>query len=66
MYVCLCHGITERQVREAAANGCGSLDELAARTGCGTGCGCCAETAAQILAETSFARPFPVPMLAAA
>lgn len=66
VYVCLCYGITERQVREAAAAGCETLPELTARTGCGGGCGCCAELARQILAETRAERPFPLPMMAAA
>lgn len=65
MYVCVCHGVTDRQIREAAKQGCASLAELSMYTGCATGCGTCASLATEILAEAS-ARPLPVPMLAAA
>ena len=51
MYVCICNGITERQVREVAAAGCRSVAELTMRTGAGAGCGSCLELAAQILDE---------------
>ena len=51
MYVCICNGITERQVREVAAAGCRSVSELTMRTGAGAGCGSCLELAAQILDE---------------
>lgn len=53
MYVCLCHGITERNIREAAGSGARSLPDLAARTGCGTGCGCCRELAEEILQQVA-------------
>ena len=49
MYVCVCNGVTDRQIREAAAAGCGSLAELTMRTGCGASCGSCVETAAALL-----------------
>jgi bacterioferritin-associated ferredoxin len=51
MYVCLCNGITERTVRQAAANGVCSLAELTRRTGCAGSCGNCAEYAEQLLHE---------------
>ena len=51
MYVCLCHGITERHIREAARTGAADVGALAAATGCGTGCGSCTELAAEILRE---------------
>ena len=53
MYVCICNGITDRQILEAAANGCRSVAELTMRTGCGASCGSCLETAAAMLAPTS-------------
>lgn len=66
MYVCLCHGITDRRLREAADAGARDLDTLAAMTGCGTGCGCCRETAERLLAEHREARAFDLPLLQAA
>ncbi len=52
MYVCLCNGITERDIRQAATAGCRSMAELTMRTGCGAGCGSCIETASRLLEET--------------
>ena len=67
MYVCICNGITERQVREVAAAGCRNVAELTMRTGAGAGCGSCLELAAQILVEAQSANALPVlPMLSQA
>jgi bacterioferritin-associated ferredoxin len=52
MYVCLCHGVTDKAIREAAGAGASGLAELTAQTGCAGSCGCCAELALQILEET--------------
>jgi bacterioferritin-associated ferredoxin len=52
MYVCLCHAVTERQIRELAQAGCGSMTELTMRTGCGAGCGSCRDQAEALLRET--------------
>lgn len=60
VYVCLCNGITERSIREAASSGVRSVDELAMRTGCGSGCGSCVELAQQILDQSHQALPLPV------
>ena len=60
VYVCLCNGITERSIRDAAAGGVRSVDELAMHTGCGTGCGSCVELAQQILDESHQLLPLPV------
>lgn len=66
MYVCICNGVTERQIREAAAAGCSSVAELTMRTGCGATCGTCLDTAAAMLEPLRLEREaarFPVPML---
>ena len=49
MYVCLCNGVTEREIRNTAEAGCRSIAELTMRTGCGAGCGSCLPTAAGII-----------------
>ncbi|OLI15824.1 (2Fe-2S)-binding protein, partial [Xanthomonas oryzae] len=49
MYVCICNGVTDHQIREAAENGCASLSELTMRTGCGSNCGSCLEMAGDLL-----------------
>ena len=64
MYVCICNGVTDRDIRQAAEAGCRSLPELTMRTGCGSTCGSCLETAAAILESshrgTSGAAELPV------
>jgi bacterioferritin-associated ferredoxin len=51
MYVCLCNGVTEREIRQTAAGGCRTMAELTMRTGCGAGCGSCVCMATEILEE---------------
>jgi len=51
MYVCLCNGVTERDIRNAVASGCVTLGDLTMHTGCGATCGSCLEMAADLLAE---------------
>jgi bacterioferritin-associated ferredoxin len=52
MFVCVCNGVTDRQIREAVSDGACSLDELAARLGVAAGCGTCVDFARQVLHET--------------
>lgn len=66
MYVCLCHGVTDSDIRRAAEAGCASVSELTMRTGLGSGCGSCGEMAAGILSEARASQAFPVPVLAVA
>jgi len=66
MYVCICNGVTERQVREAAEAGCTSVSELTMRTGAGACCGSCTGLAAEILDEVHARRELPLPVLAQA
>ncbi|HZP66333.1 MAG TPA: (2Fe-2S)-binding protein [Rudaea sp.] len=66
MYVCLCNGVTERAIREAAAEGVRSLPELQRRTGCASTCGSCADLAEQVLRESIARQAFSIPVLAAA
>lgn len=51
MYVCVCNGVTENDIRHAAAAGCRSVAELTMRTGCGACCGTCLASAAEVLDE---------------
>jgi bacterioferritin-associated ferredoxin len=66
MYVCICHGVTDQDIRNAADAGCGSLTELTMRTGLGSGCGTCGEFAREILDEARGAKGFPLQVFAAA
>lgn len=38
---CECMGVTVGMIKEAAANGARTLEEVQEATGAGTGCGCC-------------------------
>jgi len=59
MYVCLCNGVTDLDIRHAAAVGCRTLGDLTMHTGCGATCGSCLSMAAELLAEMSpSATPF--------
>lgn len=66
MYVCLCNGVTDRQIREAAEAGCRTMSELTMRTGCGATCGSCVDMAAQLLDEVHAVRALPLPVLSQA
>ncbi len=65
MYVCICNGITDRAIREAAERGARDFVDLSAMTGCGSSCGSCVEIATRILVEARQSREFPLPLLAA-
>ncbi|MGO4997936.1 bacterioferritin-associated ferredoxin [Oceanisphaera sp. W20_SRM_FM3] len=51
MYVCLCKGITDSQLREAIANGGSEFKRLKQELAVGTQCGKCVPVAMAILAE---------------
>ncbi|ANV85286.1 glycoprotein [Picosynechococcus sp. PCC 7003] len=51
MYVCLCRGITEKQIRQAAEQQSCSMKELSSVMGVGMDCGTCLEYAAQLLQD---------------
>ena len=56
VYVCICNGITEQDIRQAAASGCETMSELTMRTGCGACCGTCVDVACDVLDQ---AKPAP-------
>lgn len=41
MYVCVCHGITESAIQDAAEQGVQDFESLQAFTGCSSSCGQC-------------------------
>ena len=49
MYVCVCHGVTDRAIARAAQEGASSLGELAQSLRVATCCGKCAELAQSLL-----------------
>ena len=51
MYICICNGITERQIIQAAEHGARCGEDLERGLGVGVTCGCCRECASELLAE---------------
>jgi bacterioferritin-associated ferredoxin len=51
LYVCVCHAVTEHDLREQVA--CGAVDPaaVAVRCGAGTSCGSCTERICALLRE---------------
>ena len=62
MYVCICNGVTDHQIREAAHSGVASVSELTMRTGCGATCGSCLEMASDLLAKARATHSLPLPL----
>lgn len=62
MYVCICNGVTDADIRRIAADGCRDLHELTMRSGCGASCGSCRDLAAEILADHQ-PQSFPLQIL---
>lgn len=56
MYVCVCHGVTDRQIREVVDGGACSLFEVQCQLPVGSCCGRCQETADQVVNEHLIAR----------
>ena len=63
MYVCICNGVTERDIRQAAEAGCRTVPELTMRTGAGANCGSCLDMAADLLQQAHASRELPLPVL---
>lgn len=52
MYICICNGITERDIRRACTEeGVQSLRELERCLGVGAGCGLCRSAAQELLSD---------------
>lgn len=51
MYVCICHGITDRQIRETLDRGAASLSEVQLQVPVGGCCGRCLPAAEQLVEQ---------------
>jgi bacterioferritin-associated ferredoxin len=63
VYVCICNGVTDHQIRQAAEQGVASVAELTMRTGCGATCGSCLEMASDLLEKARNTSPLGLPVL---
>lgn len=52
MYVCICKGITDRQIKEAVYDGSTSVKALRRQLGVSSQCGRCAELTQEIIDDT--------------
>ena len=51
MYICLCAGVTDEEIRECSSDGC-SLDELKTKLNVSQICGCCSEEVDTLYKDT--------------
>jgi bacterioferritin-associated ferredoxin len=58
MYICLCHGIRDRELRDAVERGAETFEALQASTGVSTCCRTCEPTAREVLDEALASRSF--------
>jgi len=63
VYVCICNGVTDHQIREAASHGVTTVGELTMRTGCGATCGSSLDMAGDLLAKALATHDLPLPVL---
>jgi bacterioferritin-associated ferredoxin len=56
MYVCICHAVTDRTIREVVDRGARSLLDVQCELPVGSCCGRCQETAEQVVEECLRAR----------
>jgi bacterioferritin-associated ferredoxin len=56
MYVCVCHAVTETDVRGHVASGAGSPKAVRAACGMRPGCGSCVQRIRALLAESAAER----------
>lgn len=57
MYVCICNGITDKQISAAVASGARSLQELRDELGVASQCGSCSDFAMSLIEDS---QPAPV------
>ncbi|WP_057830993.1 (2Fe-2S)-binding protein [Colwellia sp. TT2012] len=49
MYVCICHGVTDRQIESAIDNGAETMKQLTNELNVGSQCGKCCQCTKQVL-----------------
>lgn len=53
MYICVCYGVTDKQVKQAVVeDGVGNMRELRQKLGLGGQCGKCVQMAQQVIDST--------------
>jgi bacterioferritin-associated ferredoxin len=57
MYICICNGVTECEIRGAADLGCHTVEDLRRDLGVGDCCGKCVPEARNVLRKCAHAHP---------
>lgn len=55
MIVCLCHRVSDRDIRTAVAQGAQDFEAVQQATGAATQCGCCGDCAREVFEEALLA-----------
>jgi bacterioferritin-associated ferredoxin len=63
MYVCVCHAVTDRDIREEVERGASSLFDVQCHLPVGSCCGRCEDTARQVIDEQVASAPRRRPQL---
>ena len=51
MFVCLCHAVTDKEVKSTIRGGAKSVEEVAEQCGAGGGCGMCHEQIKELIED---------------
>jgi bacterioferritin-associated ferredoxin len=51
MYICICNGVTEREIRQAVEQGSSSLPQVSRDLGVASCCGKCKKEACRVITE---------------
>ena len=65
MFICICNGVTEKQIHDAVCDGASCLSDLSSQLGVGAGCGTCRAFAAEVLNEAKQRQDMPENRVAA-
>ncbi len=65
MYICICNGVTDTQIKEQVSAGAASLADLQASLGVATCCGCCADAASAYLPGSALDDAATIPAFSA-
>ena len=65
MYVCICNGVTDRDIQEAASRGARTVKDLRRELGVASDCGKCASCAKEVLREARREPALPIRLQAA-
>lgn len=52
MYVCICHGVTDTQIRNAVCAGACTMRQISQELGVNTQCGKCGKCAQKVVRDT--------------